>query len=498
AASGAPTFGGGAIWVNDILPGATAANVIENNTIVGNSSSGIQNSAVAGQGGAFVVWNNARAAARNNIVWANTQALGEQIFISGASFALTYSNIADGLAGDGNFSLAPAFADSGFYLSESSPCIDAGDPEAQHNDREAAGSGHARLPSRGTLRNDVGAYGGPGAHATPSFSRARLVLSATSYDFGNILPGNFGELAPALQNIGARRLVVTEARIASNTPTIALLSPLPFAIAAATTESLRLRWTPQQNSFLLDTLLLFTNDTTKLNPQRLVLRGNANPTPRLEINTALLNLGDLDINLARADTSFFVHNRGTGADSVYMSIDYRGTRPTTAVTLTPSSASIPPGDSLRVTFSLFPRTFTLPLLSIYSPRLIFTSRFSLGAARFEKNTRFRIVGTLAVAENENATIHDFRLEQNYPNPFSAHAALGKPGTKLRFNLPQAQHVQLRIYNELGREIARPVEAFMSAGLHEIDYTGERLAAGVYYCVLRAGNHEARRKMVIVR
>lgn len=498
AVAGAPTFGGGAIWVNNILPGANAANVIENNTIIGNSSSGIQNSAVARQGGAFVTWNNALVTARNNIVWANTQSFGGQIFITGASFALTYSDIEDGFVGNGNFTLAPAFSDSGFYLSTNSPCIDTGDPEARYNDRANAGTGQALLPSRGTLRNDVGAYGGPGAHATPNFSRARLALVSTSYDFGNILPGNVGKLALPIPNLGAQTLLVNEARLVSNDATITLLSTLPLRVAAAAVDSLRLQWTPQQNGFLLDTLLLFTNDTTQSNPLRVVLRGNANPTPRLELNLAQLSLGDIDINRARVDTSFFIYNRGTGTDSVYMAIDYRSTRPNRALQLTPLAASLLPGDSLRVTFSLFPRTFTPPLLAVYSPRLIITSRFGLGTTRFEKNTRFRIVGTLAVAANNGATLDDFRLEQNYPNPFAINSSSGAQGPRLRFHLPSKQNVQVFIYDALGRKVLAHEQGILPAGTHEVVISAGNLADGVYYAVLRAGTFTAQRKLVLVR
>ncbi len=150
-----------------------------------------------------------------------------------------------------------------------------------------------------------------------------------------------------------------------------------------------------------------------------------------------------------------------------------------------------PGDSLRVTFSLFPRTFAPPLLAIYSPRLIFTSRFGLGTTRFEKNTRFRIIGTLAVAESDGEAPDDFRLEQNYPNPFN-------PGTKLRFHLPEAQHVLLRVYDELGREAYTARASFMKAGTHEVVLAAQDFAAGVYYVVVRAKKFEARRKIVVVR
>ncbi len=492
AVSGAQTFGGGGIWINVSLPGVRIANRIENNTLIGNSAFGNPTGAVAGQGGAMVAWNSAIVSARNNIFWGNTQTQGGPIAATGASFSLTYSAVQGGYAGTGNVMLPPAFADSAYYLSLNSPCVDAGDPSTSDNDVEAANaSGQAQWPSRGTVRNDMGAYGGPGAHAFFSFSRASLGLAAASYDFGNILPGNSRVLAIPLYNNGAATLRLEDTRLASGATTITRLTPLPLTLPAAGNDTLKLRWMPDQNGLLLDTLLLVTNDTTKLNPQWLVLRGNANPTPVVTVNTAQFNLGDIDINTPRVDTTFWVYNRGTGPDSVCLAIEYRGLKPTSAVSLTPASASIAAGDSLRVTFSIFPSTFAQPLLALYAPSAIVNSRFSLGTKRFEKLIRFRIVGTLAVDEHAENAPETFRLEQNYPNPFN-------PSTKLRFHLPQAQHVELRLYDELGQEVATLRDGFMRAGTHEVVLSAESFAAGVYYYVLQAGRFEGRRKMMVLR
>ncbi|NUO79688.1 hypothetical protein HUU05_06405 [candidate division KSB1 bacterium] len=491
AVSGAQTFGGGGIWINVSLPGVRVANRIENNTLIGNSATGNPTGAVSGQGGALVAWNSAIVSARNNIFWGNTQTQGGPIAAAGATFSLSYSAVQGGYAGTGNVALHPAFADSAYYLSLNSPCVDAGDPSTSDNDVEAANaSGQAQWPSRGTVRNDMGAYGGPGAHAFWGFSRASLGLAAASYDFGNILPGNSSVLAVPLYNNGATTLRLDDTQLASGTTTITRLTTLPLLLPAAGSDTLRLRWMPTQNGLLLDTLFLVTNDTTKLNSKWLVLRGNANPTPVVTVNTAQFNLGDIDINTPRVDTTFWVYNRGTGADSLYMSIEYRGLKPTSAVSLSPASASIAAGDSLRVRFSIFPRTFAQPLLALYAPSAIVNSRFSPGTKRFEKLMRFRIVGALAVDDHAANSPATFRLEQNYPNPFN-------PSTKLRFHLPQAQHAQLRIYDELGRTVATLVDGFMPAGSHEVFFSAKRLAVGSYYYVLKAGPHEERKKMIFL-
>jgi len=60
--------------------------------------------------------------------------------------------------GEEIISEAPRFVSDRFTLSDNSPCIDAGNPDASYNDYQGADS-----PTQGTERNDIGAYGGPQA-----------------------------------------------------------------------------------------------------------------------------------------------------------------------------------------------------------------------------------------------------------------------------------------------------------------------------------------------
>ena len=71
----------------------------------------------------------------NNIIWDNTAPAGGQIGLeAGSSFSCAYSDIQGGWLGTGNIDADPLFyattGDSAFYLTENSPCIDAGDPES--------------------------------------------------------------------------------------------------------------------------------------------------------------------------------------------------------------------------------------------------------------------------------------------------------------------------------------------------------------------------------
>lgn len=83
------------------------------------------------------------------------------------------------------------------------------------------------------------------------------------------------------------------------------------------------------------------------------------------------------------------------------------------------------------------------------------------------------------------------LEQNYPNPFTE-------STQIRFSLPEAMSVSLRVLNVLGREVRVLVNGRLEAGTHEADFIAADLPAGIYLYRLEAGDQVQVRRMLIVR
>lgn len=68
------------------------------------------------------------------------------------------------MAGAGNVNLDPMFDSTNYYLRSNSPCADIGDSSLIYNDPpDPNNPSFAKWPARGTLRNDLGAYGGPGS-----------------------------------------------------------------------------------------------------------------------------------------------------------------------------------------------------------------------------------------------------------------------------------------------------------------------------------------------
>jgi hypothetical protein len=157
--SGGQDYGGGGIWLNKSLGGSR---LIENNTIINNRS--------ITDGGGILMYNQTTAILRNNIIFNNTGTSGSQISLrSGATVSASYNDIEGGWNGTENIDADPII-DSVTYMLfiENSPCIDTGDPDTDYNDPEdTATPGLAGYPSLGTVRNDMGAYGGPGRKLLP-------------------------------------------------------------------------------------------------------------------------------------------------------------------------------------------------------------------------------------------------------------------------------------------------------------------------------------------
>jgi hypothetical protein len=89
----------------------------------------------------------------------------------------------------------------------------------------------------------------------------------------------------------------------------------------------------------------------------------------------------------------------------------------------------------------------------------------------------------------------FALSQNYPDPFN-------PTTTIRYQLPQAAHVTLKIYNVLGQEVATLVDGVQDAGYRSIMWNAVNVSSGVYFYRITAAAGTTTfadvRKMLVVK
>jgi hypothetical protein len=99
--------------------------------------------------------------------------------------------------------------------------------------------------------------------------------------------------------------------------------------------------------------------------------------------------------------------------------------------------------------------------------------------------------TVGVMENERSTPGQFALNQNFPNPFN-------PTTVISYQLPEASHVALKLFDMLGREVATLVDGVKSAGQHTVELNASKLQSGIYFYRLQAGNFYETRKLTLLK
>jgi hypothetical protein len=121
--------------------------------------------------------------------------------------------------------------------------------------------------------------------------------------------------------------------------------------------------------------------------------------------------------------------------------------------------------------------------------------FSVGDGSFGDGlfSRITLEGTTVVSveeESENVPL-EFSISEPYPNPFN-------PATTVEVTLPEASHLEIILYNALGQRVGVMANGYYEMGLHRIRVDGRRLASGVYYYRLTAGQHRATGRMMLLK
>jgi hypothetical protein len=86
---------------------------------------------------------------------------------------------------------------------------------------------------------------------------------------------------------------------------------------------------------------------------------------------------------------------------------------------------------------------------------------------------------------------EFMLHQNYPNPFN-------PTTVVSYQLPAASHVDLRVYDVLGRGVAVLVNQDQPAGVHRVSWNATSMPSGAYVYKLTTGIFTQTRQMLLTK
>jgi hypothetical protein len=85
----------------------------------------------------------------------------------------------------------------------------------------------------------------------------------------------------------------------------------------------------------------------------------------------------------------------------------------------------------------------------------------------------------------------FSLSQNYPNPFN-------PSTIINYSVAKDGFVSLKIYNNIGQQVAELMNGVQAAGEYNALFNAIGLPSGVYFYKLEANGFADTKKMILVK
>jgi hypothetical protein len=108
-------------------------------------------------------------------------------------------------------------------------------------------------------------------------------------------------------------------------------------------------------------------------------------------------------------------------------------------------------------------------------------------------TTFQITNPLITESGNNMTgiPKEFKLYENYPNPFN-------PTTSIKYDIAKNSFVKLVVYDITGKEIETLVSDNLQAGSYEATWSGSNYSSGVYFARIEAGSYKHIIKMVMLK
>lgn len=461
--------GGTGIWTYE---NGDSGKVITNNTIVANQATG---------GCAGVSLQATEALLMNNIIYGNVSGLDYQIALPGGG---TYSgdyNLIGGLEDSVDPLLGWVGAED-VRLLIGSPAIDGGDPDPASNDADGS-------------RNDIGYTGGPDGQFLPP------TVGVHEFHTQSERPW----LRPGLDSLLVRVMIYDplddEHSVYVLLESDSLAESLQFdlfddgthgdSLAGDMVYCTWLSAPEEELDFSFSTRVFNVRDSltvsqafsdvyTTAGPVRLsgITVFNEDPT---FFPGAVIGFFNLLSNQGGSSLISNVHIKGEllqggvlfNPDAAYGNIAAGDTAQTNVVSIMNVDPEIEVGDEVVIAYALYSGNY---------PFWADTLRVSVQAEPVS-------IGSTGLPD-------EFMLLPAHPNPFN-------PSTTIRYHLPEAVTVSVRIYDPTGRRIRTLLSARQPAGSHELHWngvgdSGEPAGSGVYFCRVHAGDLSRTMKLVLAR
>lgn len=106
------------------------------------------------------------------------------------------------------------------------------------------------------------------------------------------------------------------------------------------------------------------------------------------------------------------------------------------------------------------------------------------------------IQNMLLNKNEMQIPKNFRLNNNYPNPFN-------PSTNIPFSISNEDNVSIIIYDVNGSRITELLNRYMPKGAYSINWNGKdergsKVSAGVYLYSMKSGEYQHTKKMILLK
>ncbi len=139
----------------------------------------------------------------------------------------------------------------------------------------------------------------------------------------------------------------------------------------------------------------------------------------------------------------------------------------------------------------------LPMVSVYDMKIHPTAYYLAIGTHGRSMYKIDLNTIIGINSNDQLSASDYKLEQNFPNPFN-------PETTIKYSVSRKSFVQIKVYDISGRLINSLVAKALSAGSYSAvwngkDITGNNVSSGIYfYNMIIDGGKSVSRKMLLIK
>jgi hypothetical protein len=115
----------------------------------------------------------------------------------------------------------------------------------------------------------------------------------------------------------------------------------------------------------------------------------------------------------------------------------------------------------------------------------------LGAQDIYIDNLSLIVGAPTTNVRNIPSNRELEVFSNFPNPFNT-------STTINYSIPARDHVSLKIFDDLGREVSELINEVQSPGNHQVIFNASHLETGIYYYRIITGDIMQAEKMLLLK